>query len=278
MNTDAASDPNSVTATGSNVGPHIALENNSDQIDQFAITDFPGDAASQAIEAGTTLYIESDGVNNTNPYAGATTIAGVGYAGLKVPLNSKLPTTPTKLQNTYPTARTLFNIYLPTTVRASTGGFLNWVCDSNTNFSKNLDNSTGGNFDAELTNTISTVFGFPRLSDISAAPSIGTPADGLAAPNNSCAASLAVSTTSGSNQITLTAGGNFPIDIVNAGGLVGSTSVTVTGAGIPLGTTVTSGSGTSTLTLSANASATATGVTTVFGGVPAVTSVASTQN
>jgi hypothetical protein len=154
---------------------------------------------------------------------------------------------------------------------------LNWVCDGNTNFSKNLDNSTGTNFDQELTNTIQTAFGFPRLTDTNPAPAISTPADGLAAPNNSCAASLPVNTTSGSNQITL-ASGNFPGDIVNAGGLVGGGSVTITGAGIPAGTTVSSGSGTSTLTLSQNATATATGVTAVFGGVPAVTSVASSQN
>ena len=270
MNTNAASDPNSVTATGDNAGQHIALENNSDQLNQFAVTDFPGDAVSQAIEAATSLYIMSDGVDNTNPFAAATTIGGVGYSGLKVPLNGKLPTTPTKLQNTYPTARTLFNIYRTSSIRASAGGFLNWVCDGNTSFSKNMDNSTGVNFDQELTNTIGTLFGFPRLTDTNPAPAIGTPADGLAAPNNSCAASLAVSTTSGTNTITLTAGGNFPGDIVNGGG--------ITGAGIPTGTTVSSGGGTSTLTLSQNASATATGVSAVFAGVPAVTSVASSQN
>ena len=39
-----------------------------------------------------------------------------------------------------------------------------------------------------------------------------------------------------------------------------------------------SGAGTNTLTLSNNATVTGTGVATVFGGVPAVTSVASSQN
>lgn len=279
MNTDAALDPNPVTKTGDNATAHIALENNSDQVDQFAVTDFPGDVVSQAIEAGTTLYIESDGVYNTNPYAAATTIAGVGYSGLKVPLNTKLPTTPTKLQNTYPTARTLFNIYRSGTIRASAGGFLNWICDGGTNFSKGLDNSTGINFDTELTNVIGSQFGFPRLTDTTPAPATGTPADGLAAPNNSCAASLAVNTTSGSNTVTLTAGGNFPPDIVNVGGLVGGGSVTVTGTGIPSGTTVVSGAGTNTLTLSNTATATSgvSGVAAVFGGVPAVTVVANPQ-
>src|ERR1700733_882242 len=278
MNGNDASDPNPVTDTGTNTTPHVALENNSDQLDQFAITDFPSpDYVDQAIEVATTLYIESNGVYNTNPYAAASTIDGTSYSGIKLNENGFAPSTANDLTNKYGTARTLFNIYNTNTVKASVGGFLNWICDSNTNFSKGLDNTTGLNFDSELTTTISTVFGFPRLTDETAAPVIGTPPDNLAAPNNTCAASLAVNTTSGSNQITL-ASGNFPVDIVNAGGLVGGGSVGVSSANSPAGTTVVSGAGTSTLTLSNTATATGTGVSTVFAGVPAVTAVASSQN
>ncbi len=277
MDTDAALDPNPVTATGDNNTAHIALENNSDQLDQFARGDFPNpDYVDQAIEVATSLYIESNGVINTNPYAGASTIDGTSYAAQKVEENGSSPTTSTELTNTYPTARTLFNIYNSATVRASTGGFLNWICDSNTNFSKGLDNSTGLNFDAELGTLISTTFGFPRLTDESAAAATATPADGISAPNNSCAATLPVNTTSGSNQITL-ASGTFPPDIVNAGGLVGGGNVGITNANFPAGTTVVSGAGTGTLTLSNNATTTGTGVTTVFAGVPAVTAVANPQ-
>jgi hypothetical protein len=277
MNTDDAGDPNPVTDTGDNATAHVALENNSDQLDEFARGDFPNpDYADQAIEVATSLYIESNGVINTNPYAGASTIDGTSYAAQKVQENGESPTTSTLLTNNYPTARTLFNIYLSNTVRASTGGFLNWICDSNTNFSKGLDNSTGLNFDSELGTLISTTFGFPRLTDESTAPAISTPADNIAAPNNSCAASLSVNTTSGSNTITL-ASGTFPPDIVNAGGLVGGGNVGVTGTDFPSGTTVVSGAGTSTLTLSQAATATATGATAVFSGVPAVTAVANPQ-
>ena len=74
----------------------------------------------------------------------------------------------TELNNTYPTARTLFNIINSVTVTQSTAGFMNWQCDSNTNFTKGIDLSTGLNYDAELSNTISTNFGFPRLSDTTA--------------------------------------------------------------------------------------------------------------
>jgi hypothetical protein len=277
MNTDAASDPNPVTDTGDNNTPHIALENNSDQLDEFAKGDFSNpDYVDQAIEVATSLYIESNGVINTNPYAGASTIDGTSYAAQKVGENGSSPTTSTELTNSYPTARTLFNIYLSNTVRASTGGLLNWICDSNTNFSKGLDNSTGLNFDAELGTLISTTFGFPRLTDESAAAATATPADGISAPNTTCAASLPVNVSSGSNQITL-ASGTFPPDIVNAGGLVGGGNVGVTNADFPAGTTVVSGAGTSTLTLSNPATTTATGVSTVFAGVPSVTSVANPQ-
>jgi hypothetical protein len=277
MDTDAALDPNPVTATGDNSTAHIALENNSDQLDLFAKGDFPNpDYVDQAIEVATSLYIESNGVINTNPYAGASTIDVTSYAAQKVEENGSSPTTSSELTNSYPTARTLFNIYLSNTVRASTGGFLNWICDSNTNFSKGLDNSTGLNFDAEMGTLISTTFGFPRLTDESSAPATSTPADNIAAPNNTCAASLPVNTTSGSDTITL-ASGTFPPDIVNAGGLVGGGNVGVTNADFPAGTTVVSGAGTGTLTLSANATATGTGVSTVFAGVPAVTSVANPQ-
>jgi hypothetical protein len=278
MNTNDASDPNPVTATGTNATPHIALQNNSDQVDQFAIGDFPSpDYVDQAIEAATTLLVESNGVVNTNPYAGAVTIDGTSYSGAKVEENSTSPTTASLLQNTYPTAITLFNVYLTNTIRASTGGFLNWICDGNTNFEKGLDNSTGLNFDAELSTLISTTYGFPRLTDESAPPTISTPADAVPAPNTTCAASLAVTSNSGSDTVTLTAGGNFPVDVYNAGGLVGGGNVGIANADFPSGTYVVSGAGTPTLTLSQDATASGS-ATAVFDGVPGVTSVGSTQN
>ena len=82
MDNNAASDPNPATDTGTNSTPHVALENNSDQLDQFANGDFPSpDFVDQAIEVATSLYIESNGVYNTNPYAAASTINGTSFAG-----------------------------------------------------------------------------------------------------------------------------------------------------------------------------------------------------
>ena len=86
-----------------------------------------------------------------------------------------------------------------------------------------------------------------------------------------------MTSTSGVDTITLTAGGNFPVDIYNEGGLVGGANVGVVGANFPAGTYVVSGAGTSTLTLSANATASGS-ASTVFSGVPGVTSVGSRRS
>jgi hypothetical protein len=78
------------------------------------------------------------------------------------------------MENTYPTARSLYNVYRTSTVRASTADFLNWICDSNNVFQKGEDLTTGKNYDQEITTLINTTFGFIRLTDTTASP------------NNSC--------------------------------------------------------------------------------------------
>jgi hypothetical protein len=166
---------NSDTNSPSN---EIALENNTSQIGDFAAADFPGDAADQAVFIGSSLYYESNGVYNTNPHAKSVQITSgtttTSFTAVKLQENGVSAGTATDLDNAYPTARTLYNIYRTGTVRASTANFLNWICDSNNAFTKGTDLSTGVNYDQELTNLISTKFGFPRLTDTS--PS----------PNNSC--------------------------------------------------------------------------------------------
>jgi hypothetical protein len=111
---------------------------------------------------------------------------------------------------------------------------------------------------------------------MSTAPAIGIPADGQPAPNTTCAASLTVTSNSGSDTISLTAGGNFPVDIYNEGGLVGGTNVDIASADFPVGTYVVSGAGSTMLTLSADATASGTAAT-VFSGVPGVTSAGNPQ-
>lgn len=261
---NAANDPNGATAVAGNP-QHIALENNAHQLELFSQADFPSDPVDQAIEEATSLYFMSNGVYNTNSFVGQTTINGVNFAANLVGENSTFSGAATELNNTYPTARTLFNIVNSATVTQSTAGFLNWTCDSNTNFSKGVDLSSGLNYDAELSNTISTNFGFPRLSDTSL-PVATLPADNTIAPNDTCVAQIPV-TASGSNTVTYagSVGTTFPNSIINGG--------TVTGGGLPAGTTVTSSGGSTTLTLSNPLSAPAT---LEFFGVPALITASST--
>ncbi len=268
MNTNAANDPNSATAPSPN-SAHITLENNASQIGSFASGDFPGDSVDQAVEVATSLYIESNGVVNTNPHAGTVSVGGSNFSANKLNENGKNWTTPNLLQNFNPTARTLFNIYRTDTIRASAAGFLNWMCDSNTGFAKGTDNTTGVNFDTELSSLINTQFGFIRLTDTSSPPSNGgTPGDNLPAPNTTCAPSvIGVVITSGSTTLTLSGSAyppSFPASF--------AVSDAIEGDGIPAGTPITANGGSS-LTLSLPATATTSSGTVTVPGQPAITSV-----
>ena len=270
MNQNAANDPNSGTAASGNP-QHIALENNGSQITLFATSDFPSDNVDQAIEEATSLYIESNGVVNTNPHAGVVQVGATSFSAVKVNEVGENYTTPHMLNNILPTARTLFNIARTDTVRASTAGFLNWICDSQSAITKGTDNTTGVNFDSELTTLINTQFGFIRLSDTSAGPSNGgTPGDNLSAPNTTCAVSQTGVAISGTT-LTL-ASGTFPAAFSNG--------ATITGDGIvnSPATTIVSGAGTNTLTISQAASASTAnppGGTVSVPGQPAIQSVPS---
>ncbi len=212
VNPNAPGDPTLGAVSGTNPA-HVALENNAAQIAQFAVSDFPSDAVDQAVEIASTLYFESNGVYNTDPYAGAAAICSNGaavpcgtgittdsYTATKVIENGETPTSVNLLNNIYPTARTLWNIVAGsgTTsshgLRASTAGFLNWICDANSDIAKSTDNSTGLNFDTELNTLITGTFGFVRLTDKSVSPNNtfanpNTPADNVTngGANTTCA-------------------------------------------------------------------------------------------
>ncbi len=197
------------------------LQNNASQIADYAAADFPNDPTDQAIEIATSIYFESNGVYNTDPFAGTAKVTNtntsttISYTASKLSENGYTPTSPNLLNNFYPTAFSLSNIYRTDTVRASTAGFLNWICDANNNFTKGTDNSTGLNFDSELNTLITGTFGFVRLDDISVSPSNGlTPLDGLAAPNTQCASG----TVTDPNNTALDQGNGDPpvTSVVNA--------------------------------------------------------------
>jgi len=190
-NSSATSGPCSgsgnVDANGYNPGPANeaetgVLENNAAQLGDFAATDYPGSDATQAADQAaliaTSLYFMSNGVYNSNIHSRIVTLSnGTQYAANKMLENEVVPTTSasgTLMNNTYPTARTLYNVYRTSTVRASTADFLNWICDANSTFTKGKDLYTGKSYDTELTTAINTTYGFIRLTDTTASP------------NNSC--------------------------------------------------------------------------------------------
>jgi hypothetical protein len=289
-NTNAAGDPNPVTAPSPNTPPQ-ALENNASQVGDFSASDFPNDPADQAVEVATSLYYESNGVYSTNDYADiANLTAGTGslngqpsaYVGNEMQENGQTVSIAEERANTFPTARTLFNIYNSATLRGSAAGFINWLCDSQNAITKQKDNDTGQTFDAEITTAINTTYGFSRLTDTTSelANTKIIPADNQSAPNSTCDATTSGMTTtatpptanvqSGSTTVTLSAG-NWPAAI-KAGTKVTDPAAGGTSA-IPANDTVVSNNGT-TLTLATAASGTNATDTLVFPGVDAVTVVA----
>ena len=250
----------------------VALENDANQIGDFANADWPSsDGADQVVDIATSIYYMGNGPYNTNPNAGVANLEATGVgAGLATSFqesemteNNVTVSIPHERTNAYPTSRTLFNIYRTDKVRASTGGFLNWLCDSTTDTSnpgvtgqiaKSTDHVNGGNFDTDLTNTINGQYGFSRLDDVTPelSASAQTTANGLVNPNGSCEANLSIASggiTVGSNVVTLSA--NVPSTVANGW------KVTIPAGfadALPSGTTVSSVS-TNTITLSNNVTA-----------------------
>ena len=215
--------------TDATTNPEIALENNASSIGQFAAANWPNDPADQAVDIATSLYYQSYGYYNAIPNSGtiqidpgtATLPAGVPGAYVVTLTNENNTAGGVSIANeranNYPTARTLFNIWRQDTVRASTGGFLNWICDTNPVFtggvqtsggsnSKEQDNLYGPNYDTDVTQTIQQ-FGFSRITDTTPELNVAkiTPADNLVTPNGTCSANLPIVST-GTNVLTLNEG------------------------------------------------------------------------
>jgi hypothetical protein len=162
-----------------------------------------------------------------------------------------------KLNNTYPTARTLYNVYRTDTLRASVAGFLNWICDANSAFQKAKDLSTGVNFDTEVNSLITGSYGFIRLSDTSGAP------------NNSCQLIQAPNISTGgsstpANDATISGTDiSSPSSHFQTGSVPLAIGDSVTGPGVPAGTYVTHVNSDTDITVSLS-SGSSTGVTVAF--------------
>ena len=208
-------DPNAASGPDpeANQGPagglgnnEIALESDANQIGDFANANWPNDSADEATDIATSLYFSGYGVFNSNPNSSVASIeSGTIPAGdpssfttKYLTANGQTPSIATERSNKYPMSRTLFNIYQSNTIRASTAGFLNWLCDSNSAIQKGTDHLDGGNYDTDVTNIINGQYGFSRVTDTTPELAINsqTPADNVpgAGVNGSCAANLAIAT------------------------------------------------------------------------------------
>lgn len=308
---------NAANYVGTNppANPPQALENNVSQVGDFARDDLPNDPADQAAEIATSLYFMSNGVYAVNTPAITASITSApanvsgSYVAQELDANNVAPGLTPDLQNKYPTARTLYNIYTTgggtqaTVVTASTADFLNWICDANNGVTpalstnpivKQNDNETHVNFDTELGNIIGTQYGFTRLTDQTneLANNKLTPADGLTAPNGQCAAQAAgftttatqptatLTTTAGVTTVTLTGGATFP-SAVTVGTPISDPQYTATynsnpSSLIPAGDTVASiANDRTSLTLTNVDSADGSGDTLLFPNLPPVTEVGS---
>ena len=273
FNENAASQGDPQNAQGP--GPtnlEIALENDANQIGDFANADWGAtDAADQAVDIATSIYYMGNGPYKTNPNSSVASLQvnpGVvtggnptSFQSTELSGNHVSVSIPHERTNTFPTSRTLFNIFRTDKVRASTAGFLNWLCDSSTDTSnpgvtgviaKSTDHLNGGNFDTDLTNVINGQYGFSRNDDVTPELSASqqlTSGNGVTNPNGSCEANLSIAPsgiTLGSNQITLT--GTVPASVANGW------SVTIPvgfSLALPASTTVQSVSG-SVITLNNN--------------------------
>lgn len=159
-----------------NDGPVAALpathknlqENQAQQIDDVSISECAlGDTACETDKDQRALYFISVGRFNTSPFAGKAGPANGNITQADgVTANSSTIGT-----GFYPISRDLFNVYRPSTLRGSSAGFLNWVCDTRA-ADHGVDQETGVNYNTEIGNVVNLKNGFVRRSCSGGGPSI----------------------------------------------------------------------------------------------------------
>lgn len=157
-------DPNTKNTDGK-----VVQENDAPQLSDIAAADNPTDNIAAANQVAASLYYVSFGVSQWHKY----TTTSSNIAGKLTKINNVTASPSAETGKTIVTWRGLFNIYRSDALRASVAGFLNWVCDTDaSNVNHGVDLTTGKNYNAELTNTISTQFVFPRVACSAGGPPI----------------------------------------------------------------------------------------------------------
>ena len=156
VNVNAASGPDpeadqGPAGTSSIQNPEVSLGNDANQIGDFANANWPSDPADEAVDIATSLCCMSYGVFGVNAHASVASIDGgkipagdpSTFTAEILQANAVVASIAHEQSNAYPMSRTLFNVYRTDTVRASTAGFLNWLCDSNSSIQKGTDRVDG---------------------------------------------------------------------------------------------------------------------------------------
>jgi hypothetical protein len=239
-NPNAASGPNPQTNQGTTGNLEIALENDANQIGDYANADWGGsDPADEATDIATSLYFMGNGAYLSNPNASVanlelnsgTTVTGpTAFEETQLTANGVTAGTVTERNNSYPAARTLSNIVNVNADTASTGGFLDWLCDGgapltingtliNPLTSKGTDHVDGGNYDTDLTNVINGEYDFSRLTDTSQElPNASQKTEnGVVNPNGTCEATQAIGSGGISTSSTAVTLGSLTADPTNVG-------------------------------------------------------------
>jgi ABC-type phosphate transport system substrate-binding protein len=132
---------------------HLLQENNAPQIRSVENRLFPSDPIQVENDVEASLYWGSFGVMNSNSFSKG------GGSFTKINGTTVSPATETASLASF---RNVFNAFKPASLKSSVAGFLNWIC-STSDGDHGVDLTSGKNYNVELTNTIGTKFGFPRL-------------------------------------------------------------------------------------------------------------------
>jgi ABC-type phosphate transport system substrate-binding protein len=148
-----------------NTDAQTAQENDAPQLGDIAVADHGSDNIAASNQIAASLYYISYGVSQWRGYTYGSELPGrTPIPGKLTKINNLAASQGAELAKTIATVRGLYNIYLPTKVRASMAGFLNYLCDTDAaHVNHGIDLTTGINYASELGNTIGTQFVFPQV-------------------------------------------------------------------------------------------------------------------
>lgn len=196
-------DPNT-----NNTDKRVAQENAAPLLADLAVADNPGTTTAALVAQGnqmaSTLYYLSYGFSQWRPFTATITQGARTTAANLLSVDNVTPSTACAIPNSgacftnanvavaqITTARRLFLVVRTDRLRASTAGFLNWLCDTDPGtVHHGRDHTTGQNYSAEVDYTINTQHLFPRVPCLGTASAPVVPFVGKGTPPPSGGAAI----------------------------------------------------------------------------------------